>query len=73
MTSGQNNRSVSHAFCPLSTEYAAEACWGVGDGVCSAQHVCLRYVSNETFDVVLPVLLDLVSGLFVSAQSGSPS
>lgn len=58
---------------PLSTDHAAEACLGVGDGFCSAQHVGLGYVSNETFGVVLSVLLNLVSGLFVSVKSGSPS
>ena len=74
MTSGplQDNCSLSHAFCPLSKGYAAEACWRVGDGVYSAEHVGLRYVSNETFDIVLPVLLNLVSDFFVSVKPGSP-
>ena len=72
MTSGQNNRFLSHAFCPLSTGDAAEACCRVGDGVCSAQYVCLRSVSNGTFDVVLPVRLNLVPVSLCLFKSGSP-
>ena len=66
--------ALSHThFAPFPRHMLPKRVGGVGDGVCSAQHVCLRFVANETFDVVLPVLLNLVSGLFVSAKSGSPS